>query len=204
MDPPAPEQPIAASRGVTAEQAVRLLESRSFSIPSLEVGTERGQMFVQVASLTSGCLRFTFRQARFILCYDGTASECPKGLTQAGLTLTRNLANKWNGKIWTTALFSCVFADRHADVAAAGLPASLAVNISSQIHGALRHLQNEAHEKSQHYWRNNGAAGVEAMFRLYIADGVAVSDYAGTIMGYEGLDDLTKRAVPIIGGDRGQ
>ena len=98
---------------------------------------------------------------------------------------------------------SCVFADGHA-VAAAGLPASFAVRVDSEFRGVLRHLQNEAHEKSQHYWRINGAAGVEAMFRLYITDGVAVSDYAGTIMGYEGLDDLTKRAVPITGGDRGR
>ena len=115
--------------------------------------------------------------------------------------MTHRLAGTWNGEEWSHQMFSGVLADGNA-VAAAGLPASLAVRVASDFHGVLRHLQEEARVHSKDHWHWNDTAGVEPVFRLYVSDN---SDgEAGTLEGYECLDDLTKRAVPIAGGDRGQ
>ena len=95
VDPPAPEQPIAVPLRVNAAQAVWLLACRDFSLPPLQVRTGDGWIVAEMDSLTSGCLQFTFGRARFMLCYDGTPKGA-KGLTQAGATMPRALADKWN------------------------------------------------------------------------------------------------------------
>ena len=95
VDPPAPEQPTAAPLQVAAAQAVRLLACRDLSLPPLQVRKGGGWNFADVDSLASGCLQFTFGRARFMLCYDGTPKGA-KGLTQAGATMPRALADKWN------------------------------------------------------------------------------------------------------------
>ena len=53
----------------------------------------------------------------------------------------------------------------------------------------------------QGQWRWEQPAG-EPAFHSYVSD--VSADYAGTLVGYEGLDNLTKQDVPIAGGDRGQ
>ena len=93
MDPPAPEPPAAVPLQVAAAQAVRPLACRDLNLPPLQVRKGGGWIFAEVDSLTSGCLQFTFGQARFMLWYDGTPKGA-KGLTQAGVTMPRALADK--------------------------------------------------------------------------------------------------------------
>ena len=69
--------------------------------------------------------------------------------------------------------------------------------VTSGIPGPLHPLRTEASKCCKVHFRWHSPA-----FHCSVADGEAAT--AGTPVGYEKLGHLTKRAVPILGGDRCQ
>ena len=92
-------------------------------------------------------------------------------------------------------MFSCVFAGRPS--VESGDHTCWDVLVSSCIHGPVHPLRAEASKcfKGRFRWHRPA-------FHLSVADDVAGT--AGTLVGYEELDLVTRQAVPIAGGDQCQ
>ena len=144
-------------------------------------------MFVEVDSLTAGCLQLTFGASRFMVCYDGTGFPNPKGLAKAGFIAAKSLAAMLSRRTWSRAMFAGVFACRPS--VEAGWREPLAVLDESPIHDAMRHLQLDAHTASGGQWHWDLPAGKPA---FHLCGSRDLAGCAGTLMGDEGLDNLTK------------